>query len=158
MNSSSTVTSGGSGVPWYRTLNRDQWYTLYAANLGWFFDGYETYAITNSRSLDSPAFFFSAIFLLLYQVAQIVARSIESTVPEPATFAARASGRDVSLAQAFPSSSASRPNISFQPCSVPLRSSTDSGMECRSVSFVLPPCAAKVTVTKVSGGWPALRP
>ena len=31
--------------PWYRSLNRDQWYTLIAANLGWVFDGYETYAL-----------------------------------------------------------------------------------------------------------------
>lgn len=31
--------------PWYRSLNRDQWYTLLAANLGWVFDGYETYAL-----------------------------------------------------------------------------------------------------------------
>jgi MFS family permease len=32
-------------VPWYRTLGRKQWYTLIAANLGWMFDGYETYAL-----------------------------------------------------------------------------------------------------------------
>jgi len=31
--------------PWYRALNRRQWYTLFAANLGWLFDGYETYAL-----------------------------------------------------------------------------------------------------------------
>src|SRR5262244_3537904 len=30
---------------WYRALNRQQWYTLFAANLGWVFDGYETYAL-----------------------------------------------------------------------------------------------------------------
>jgi MFS family permease len=32
-------------VPWYRLLNRQQWNTLFAANLGWLFDGYETYAL-----------------------------------------------------------------------------------------------------------------
>jgi hypothetical protein len=31
--------------PWYRALNRRQWYTLAAANLGWLFDGYESYAL-----------------------------------------------------------------------------------------------------------------
>src|ERR1700730_6547915 len=31
--------------PWYRTLGRTQWKTLIAANLGWVFDGYETYAL-----------------------------------------------------------------------------------------------------------------
>lgn len=30
---------------WYRSLNRRQWYTLAAANLGWLFDGYESYAL-----------------------------------------------------------------------------------------------------------------
>jgi MFS family permease len=34
-----------SAVPWYRALDRRQWYTLVAANLGWVFDGYETYAL-----------------------------------------------------------------------------------------------------------------
>jgi MFS family permease len=32
-------------MPWYRLLNRSQWNTLIAANLGWMFDGYETYAL-----------------------------------------------------------------------------------------------------------------
>ena len=31
--------------PWYRVLNRRQWNTLIVANLGWLFDGYETYAL-----------------------------------------------------------------------------------------------------------------
>jgi MFS family permease len=31
--------------PWYRSLNRSQWYTLLATNLGWLFDGYEVYAL-----------------------------------------------------------------------------------------------------------------
>ena len=31
--------------PWYRALNRAQWNTLIASNLGWLFDGYETYAV-----------------------------------------------------------------------------------------------------------------
>src|SRR3979490_2736822 len=32
-------------TPWYRSLNRAQWNTLLASNLGWLFDGYETYAL-----------------------------------------------------------------------------------------------------------------
>src|ERR1700751_2625203 len=31
--------------PWYRALNRTQWNTLLASNLGWVFDGFETYAL-----------------------------------------------------------------------------------------------------------------
>jgi MFS family permease len=34
-----------SGVAWYRTLTRTQWKTLAASNLGWMFDGYETFAL-----------------------------------------------------------------------------------------------------------------
>lgn len=30
---------------WYRGLSRGQWNTLFAANLGWMFDGYEAYAL-----------------------------------------------------------------------------------------------------------------
>src|SRR4029078_330086 len=46
--------------PWYRSLNRSQWNTLIAANLGWVFDGYETYALIISvgvalRQLLDPA-------------------------------------------------------------------------------------------------------
>jgi MFS family permease len=32
-------------APWYRSLSKSQWSTLIAANLGWMFDGYETYAV-----------------------------------------------------------------------------------------------------------------
>src|SRR5437588_10097818 len=32
-------------APWYSTLSRAQWKTLVAANLGWMFDGYETFAL-----------------------------------------------------------------------------------------------------------------
>lgn len=32
-------------VPWYRTLDRVQWNTLIASNLGWLFDGFETYGL-----------------------------------------------------------------------------------------------------------------
>src|SRR5713226_3487240 len=32
-------------IPWYRSLNRDQWKVLFASNLGWLFDGFEIYAI-----------------------------------------------------------------------------------------------------------------
>src|SRR3954468_21649482 len=37
-----------SSQPWYRSLNRSQWNTLIASNLGWLFDGYETYALVMS--------------------------------------------------------------------------------------------------------------
>lgn len=39
----SDTTAGAQ--PWYRSLNRSQWNTLIASNLGWLFDGYETYAL-----------------------------------------------------------------------------------------------------------------
>ncbi|MCL6593094.1 MAG: MFS transporter [Alicyclobacillus sp.] len=38
-------TTTSVAVPWYRTVTRQQWYALVAANLGWLFDGYETYAM-----------------------------------------------------------------------------------------------------------------
>lgn len=34
-----------SHVPWYKELTRTQWNTLAASNLGWMFDGFETYAL-----------------------------------------------------------------------------------------------------------------
>ena len=39
----SLTTSGQA--PWYGTLTRTQWKTLFAANMGWMFDGYETFAL-----------------------------------------------------------------------------------------------------------------
>lgn len=35
-------------VPWYRLLSRSQWNALIASNLGWMFDGYETFALVMS--------------------------------------------------------------------------------------------------------------
>src|SRR5271170_4405241 len=35
----------GAPQAWYRGLSRGQWNTLFAANLGWMFDGYEAYAL-----------------------------------------------------------------------------------------------------------------
>jgi len=32
-------------LPWYRSLDRQQWRVLVASNLGWLFDGYEIYAL-----------------------------------------------------------------------------------------------------------------
>ena len=32
-------------VPWYKTLNREQWRVLVASNLAWLFDGFEIYAL-----------------------------------------------------------------------------------------------------------------
>jgi len=34
-----------SAMPWYSSLSRAQWKTLLASNLGWMFDGYETFAL-----------------------------------------------------------------------------------------------------------------
>ncbi|HEU5275958.1 MAG TPA: MFS transporter [Xanthobacteraceae bacterium] len=34
-----------AATPWYRSLDRSQWNTLLASNLGWLFDGYEVYAV-----------------------------------------------------------------------------------------------------------------
>jgi MFS family permease len=39
-----SVTTASEG-PWYGTLTRAQWKTLAASNLGWMFDGYETFAL-----------------------------------------------------------------------------------------------------------------
>src|SRR5713226_8690158 len=38
-------TAGALAQPWYRSPDRKQWNTLFASNLGWLFDGYETYAL-----------------------------------------------------------------------------------------------------------------
>src|SRR5947209_15800617 len=37
--------STADSAPWYATLTRAQWKTLLATNLGWMFDGYETFAL-----------------------------------------------------------------------------------------------------------------
>jgi len=37
--------AGITETPWWRSLDRGQWNTLLASNLGWLFDGYETYAL-----------------------------------------------------------------------------------------------------------------
>jgi MFS family permease len=47
---------------WYRTIDRSQWRTLIVANLGWLFDGFETYALILTagpamRSLLDPSAF-----------------------------------------------------------------------------------------------------
>jgi MFS family permease len=39
------VSSGADAAPWYKSLTGNQWRMLLAANLGWLFDGYETYAL-----------------------------------------------------------------------------------------------------------------
>ncbi|HEX4040562.1 MAG TPA: MFS transporter [Xanthobacteraceae bacterium] len=40
-----TVSAASGAPPWYRSLTKPQWRMLVAANLGWLFDGYETYAL-----------------------------------------------------------------------------------------------------------------
>lgn len=37
--------TASSTQPWFRELNRTQWNTLLASNLGWMFDGFEAYAL-----------------------------------------------------------------------------------------------------------------
>ncbi len=39
------IGTSASSVPWYRTLNREQWRVLWASNLAWLFDGFEIYAL-----------------------------------------------------------------------------------------------------------------
>src|SRR6202022_2313915 len=46
-NEMTDATVAGAG-PWYKALDRGQWNTLIAANLGWLFDGYETFALVIS--------------------------------------------------------------------------------------------------------------
>src|SRR5262249_41208532 len=48
--------------PWYGTLTRAQWKTLIASNLGWMFDGYQTFALTLTggvapRQLPDPSLY-----------------------------------------------------------------------------------------------------
>jgi MFS family permease len=40
--STATMTEG---QPWYRSLDANQWKTMIASNIGWMFDGYETFAL-----------------------------------------------------------------------------------------------------------------
>jgi MFS family permease len=40
----STTTTAGP-QPWYRSLDASQWKTMLASNIGWMFDGYETFAL-----------------------------------------------------------------------------------------------------------------
>ena len=39
------MTTAATDGPWYRALSRSQWNALIASNLGWLFDGFETYAL-----------------------------------------------------------------------------------------------------------------
>jgi len=40
-----TTASVAASPPWYRSLNATQWKTVFASNLGWTFDGYETFSL-----------------------------------------------------------------------------------------------------------------
>ncbi len=42
---SANAETSAPSTPWYSTLDRGQWNTLLATNLGWLFDGYEVYAL-----------------------------------------------------------------------------------------------------------------
>jgi MFS family permease len=51
-----------ASIPWFRTVDRGAWRALLAANLGWLFDGFETYALILTagpamRSLVDPSAF-----------------------------------------------------------------------------------------------------
>src|SRR4051812_13086179 len=55
-------TVADASQPWYRSLNASQWKTLFASNLGWMFDGYETFALILTvgvalRSLLDPSLY-----------------------------------------------------------------------------------------------------
>ena len=39
------TTARPGAAPWYSSLTATQWKTLLASNLGWMFDGYETFAL-----------------------------------------------------------------------------------------------------------------
>jgi MFS family permease len=39
------ISAAGASLPWYRSLNRQQWRVLAASNLAWLFDGFEIYAL-----------------------------------------------------------------------------------------------------------------
>ena len=39
------MTTVTSAQPWYRSLTATQWKTVFASNLGWTFDGYETFSL-----------------------------------------------------------------------------------------------------------------
>src|SRR5215467_15556065 len=40
-----TTASAAGSQAWYRSLDANQWKTVFASNLGWAFDGYETFAL-----------------------------------------------------------------------------------------------------------------
>jgi MFS family permease len=40
-----TTATVAASEPWYRSLNATQWKTVFASNLGWMFDGYETFSL-----------------------------------------------------------------------------------------------------------------
>jgi MFS family permease len=40
-----TTAAVAASQPWYRSLSATQWKTVFASNLGWMFDGYETFAL-----------------------------------------------------------------------------------------------------------------
>jgi MFS family permease len=40
-----TATTVAGPQPWYRSLDANQWKTVFASNLGWTFDGYETFSL-----------------------------------------------------------------------------------------------------------------
>jgi len=40
-----TTATVADSQPWYRSLSATQWKTVFASNLGWLFDGYETFAL-----------------------------------------------------------------------------------------------------------------
>ncbi|HZD89544.1 MAG TPA: MFS transporter, partial [Pseudolabrys sp.] len=40
-----STASMAASEPWYRSLNGNQWKTMIASNIGWMFDGYETFAL-----------------------------------------------------------------------------------------------------------------
>jgi MFS family permease len=45
LSANQSALAGSGELPWYKSLNRKQWNTLLASNLGWLFDGFENYAL-----------------------------------------------------------------------------------------------------------------
>ena len=68
--------AAAASIPWFRTVDRGAWRALLAANLGWLFDGFETYALILTagpamRSLVDPSV---AITLFCWGVGGLIGR------------------------------------------------------------------------------------
>jgi MFS family permease len=75
------MTTAAIDGPWYRALSRSQWNALIASNLGWLFDGFETYALIltagvalrqlldPSQYAQIPSYIGTVIAIIAYSIA-----------------------------------------------------------------------------------------